>query len=693
MTFAERGLTLLPDILADRARLTPNACGFTMAQDGTEIDAQLSYAGLFARASTVAYHLSSRAAPGDRVLLLYPQGLEFIVGFLGCLMAGCIAVPAYPPRRSQDPSRVINIAQDSDARCALTVAAQKDDLAARFVAADGTVIVPFLASDDLSEAHFQTAHKSAPTDIAMLQYTSGSTGAPKGVMITHANLVANADAIRIAMGFDEQAVLVSWLPNFHDMGLITSVVLPLFTGFVSHLMPPGVFVRSPLSWLRRVEAERATHAGCPNFGYDLCVERVTPEQAADLDLSAWRIALNGAEPVQARTLQRFAKLFAPAGFERAAFRPCFGMAESTLMVTGEIPGTVSDIMSVDGPALTLNQIEEAADDGSALDLVSCGLAPQDVDIAIVDPHTKRAKSAGQIGEIWLRGPSIGAGYWQKPDMTQEVFQAEISGGSEGHGYLRTGDLGFMRAEQLYVTGRLKEVLILQGRTFYPLDIEVLALAAHADLALGQAAAFEIASDGQQTLAIMIELHRSKMRSVDVAATCAAVRAACINELDIVPSSVTLLAPFALPKTSSGKIQRGLCKKLYQDGGLKIIGEVKDTSPPQSEDPATPRNAADIAQWISQWIAREQGVGLEVVGQNTPFADLGLGSLSAARMAQELSAYLGRSPINSLSLAWACPTIDALATFLAPAPKEPALDDLSEADLAALLTQELQKKTG
>lgn len=702
--------------LARQVETAPDRTAFTMAPDGLLVDATLSYGALSQQAHRVAQAVRQQSQPGDRVLLLYPPGLDFIVGFLGCLIAGCIAVPAYPPRRSQRAERVRGIAADCGATLALTITDMVDGLSEKLSGNAGNKNIDLLTTDQLSPTSGQASPVARDTSqpLALLQYTSGSTGDPKGVVITHRNLVENAAAIETMMAFDRQSVLVSWLPNFHDMGLITSVVLPLYTGFVAHLMPPAAFVRKPIVWLTRISQDRASHAGCPNFGYDLCVEKVSPEEARTLDLSGWRIALNGAEPVQARTLTTFSDRFALAGFDIAAFRPCFGMAESTLYVTGGGPVPQPTFRALDADALRSNRLVEPADDGPSKVMVGCGTPPPGVSIRVADPVTRRSVGDDAIGEVWLSGPSIGEGYWGRPAETERTFEAVLADLPEQGRYLRTGDLGFVRDGQLYITGRIKDTLILRGQTTCPLDFEVVASEADPALARGQAIAFPLAVDGTDQLALAVEVRREVMRKIDPADVCARIRGAIVAEFDIDPVLILLLPPLALPKTSSGKVQRSLCRKLYEDGGLKHVGSWNRAPVPATADAALAvtnapkdRSAADIAQWVTDWIATHRAVPRARIGLTTPFVDLGLDSVAAVQLSDGLSRYLGWAPPNPTTLAWTCPTIAALAEYLTTGPVggEPSapsksnssdavnlhqdLAGLSEKELARMLARELE----
>ncbi|HET9212138.1 MAG TPA: proline iminopeptidase-family hydrolase, partial [Thermoanaerobaculia bacterium] len=457
---AERQPATLIDLLRARAGEKGGAPLYTFLADGEAEEATLSYGGLDRRARAIGARLQQAGAAGERALLLYPPGLDFIAAFFGCLYAGAVAVPAYPPRAGRTQPRLRAIAGDARPRLVLTTAA----IAAK--AAELSEQIPELAgaewiateSLDSSAAERWTPPSLGPGTLAFLQYTSGSTAAPKGVMVTHANLLHNERLIGAAFGMDEESVVVGWLPLYHDMGLIGNVLQPLHAGGRCVLMSPVAFLQRPMRWLEAVSRYRGTVSGGPNFAYELCLRKAAPEALSRLDLSSWRVAYNGAEPVRASTLERFAEAFAPCGFRAEALYPCYGLAEATLFVTGGHGARVEK------------------------ERVSCGSAWQR--IVTVDPETGEERPEG---EVWISGPSVARGYWENEEATARDFHAFLPTG-EGP-FLRTGDLGFLSGGELYVTGRLKDLIILRGRNHYPQDVELTAERSHPDLHPGGGAAF------------------------------------------------------------------------------------------------------------------------------------------------------------------------------------------------------------
>ncbi|HEY2737905.1 MAG TPA: fatty acyl-AMP ligase, partial [Thermoanaerobaculia bacterium] len=458
--------------------------GYTWLAQVEEVASRLTFADLDRRARAIAASLAAAVPRGERVLLLYPPGLEFIAAFFGCLYAGVIAVPASPPHSRRPDPRLASIAGDCLPRAVLTTRtflARREALAAPVPALAGALWLDTepLRGDAAEPA--RTARLERPEDTAFLQYTSGSTGTPKGVIVTHANLLDNLERIRVAFGQTPESVVVGWLPLFHDMGLIGNVLQPCFVGADCVLMSPAAFLQKPARWLQAIHRFRGTTSGGPNFAYDLCVRGVGPEVRAGLDLSSWSVAFNGAEPVRAETLRRFAEAFAPCGFRRAAFVPCYGLAEATLLVT-------------------------AARGAADAPPVSCG-APSGGEVLVVD-ESGRACAEGVVGEIWVAGPSVAAGYWNRPDETHATFGATLR---EGHEpplrYLRTGDLGFERGGELVITGRLKDLIILRGRNLYPQDIERTAEQAHPALRAGGGAAFSVEEQGEERLIVVYEVER------------------------------------------------------------------------------------------------------------------------------------------------------------------------------------------
>ncbi|MDG5806128.1 aminotransferase class I/II-fold pyridoxal phosphate-dependent enzyme [Streptomyces ossamyceticus] len=550
-------------LLRQWSETRPDALAYRFLTDSAGTDTRLTYRELDARARTVGAHLQDQGVAGRPVLLLHPPGLDYIAAFFGCLYAGALAVPAYPPDRTRagrTASRLAAVVRDSGARHALTTRAVLDTVRAGQAEPSiaGLAGLRWAASEELA---LDIADGWREPDVAtetpaFLQYTSGSTSTPKGVVVTNANLMHNLRAMHTWLEHGADTQMVSWLPPYHDMGLIGAILHPMYGGFPAHLMAPKTFVQRPLLWLDTLSRTGATLSAAPNFGYEQCLRRITPEQRDTLDLRNWRLALNGAEPVRADTLDRFAAYFAPAGFARTALMPCFGLAEGTLMATGVGPHEAPEagLFSAAGlEAGVAEPVESAgADTARARRVVDCGSPVPGVEVAIVDPRTERRLSEHTIGEVWLAGPSVARGYWGKRKAGRETFEARIRGERDTP-WLRTGDLGFLRANRLHLTGRLKDVVVVQGRNFAAHDVELTAERASEAVRPGSGAAFGVpAPDGEQ-LALVQEL--GGPGAEDPGAVLAALRTALAEEHEVAPHTIALVRHSAVPKTTSGKIQR------------------------------------------------------------------------------------------------------------------------------------------
>jgi len=470
------------ELLSHRAHTQSDQIAYTFLQDGNDETARLSYGQLDQQARAIAAHLQSLNLAGERALLLYPSGLEFIAAFFGCLYANVVAIPAYPPRPNQKMMRLGAIIADADAKLVLTTSALAQGIESRFTQTPDLATLPCLATDSVTETRSQSwqAPDISSDTLAFLQYTSGSTGTPKGVMVSHRNLLHNCQVMQQAFALTSDSVMVSWLPCFHDMGLIFGILEPLYVGAIDILMPPTAFVQHPARWLQTLSHYRGTHSGGPNFAYELCLSKVKPNQLVDLDLSSWRYAYNGAEPVRRETLEAFAEKFKPCGFRPSALYPCYGMAEATLMISGGAGNTKPIYHSVDASALARNQVVDAA--ASVKSLVGCGQGWLDTQIVVVDPESLTLCNADQVGEVWVSGSSVAQGYWQRSEQTAETFEARLPNG-EGP-FLRTGDLGYLRNGELFIIGRLKDVVIIRGRNHYPQDIELTVQQSHPALRMG-----------------------------------------------------------------------------------------------------------------------------------------------------------------------------------------------------------------
>jgi acyl-CoA synthetase (AMP-forming)/AMP-acid ligase II len=572
-------LTLV-DLLRQRAQQQFNEIAYTFLPKGEiEInEIKITYGQLEQKAKAIAHRLQSLGCSGKRALLLYPSGLDFIVAFFGCLYAGVIAVPAYPPtKRVQTLSRLEVIANDSDSVIALTSRQAFKSLNDRWSDNAKLSSLEVLITDEIEEnlaVNWQLPDITS-NDLAFLQYTSGSTGTPKGVMVSHGNIIYNQQMIELGFQHDKTTVFVGWLPLFHDMGLIGNVLQPLYLGTSCVLMPPEAFLQKPIRWLKAISHYRATTSGGPNFAYDVCVNRISFEQKETLNFSSWRVAFNGSEPVRAESLQRFFEAFAECGFRLEAFYPCYGMAETTLFVSGGIPGLKPTLKYLQAKDLEQNRIaplEQPQQDSRTL--VSCGRTILEQDIIIVEPNSQKQCSSKEVGEIWVAGKNVTKGYWNKPKKTEQTFQAYLADTKEGP-FLRTGDIGFIKDGELYVTGRLKDIIIVRGQNHYPQDIETTVQNSHPALLINSGAAFAVEIKNAERLIIVQEVVRSYVRKlsikeIDINEIVISIKQAVTKEHELQVYSVILLKPGSLPKTSSGKIMRYACKRDFLNGNFDIV---------------------------------------------------------------------------------------------------------------------------
>jgi acyl-CoA synthetase (AMP-forming)/AMP-acid ligase II len=565
-------IAALPSLIAllrHRAAVQPDDRAYIALSDRGQEDSTITFAALDRRATALARQIAHRAAPGDRALLLFPMGIDCLVAFFGCLYAGIIGVPMMVPRRQSARDASASILADCEPCLALTTAellsGARGDLTGRFRHAGLEWLTVDAPADEVEAVELPEARRN---DIAFLQYTSGSTSAPKGVMVSHGNLLANLEMIRIACGNTRASTYVSWVPLYHDMGLILNALQALYVGALCVLIPPLAFLQRPHLWLRAIHDYRAEVAGGPNFAFDLCVDRQRPEQLAGLDLSCWKLAFVGAEPVRAATIERFTAAFRPYGFDPQAMWPGYGMAEATLLISGGNRGEGPVMRNVSRAGLLRDEAVPPGGDTDAQPAIGCGRALAGEDIAIVDPETTARLGPNRVGEIWAWGPNIARGYWQNPEATEATFHAQIAGEVDRQ-WLRTGDLGFLdEADELFITGRIKDVIIIRGANHYPQDIEDTVQDSHPAMRRHAGAAFTIADEikGEQ-LIIVQEVERTERHRIDPPQLIGQIREAIVLEHDIVPYAIALLRPGALPKTTSGKIQRALARQLWLTGAL------------------------------------------------------------------------------------------------------------------------------
>lgn len=671
----------LTDLLASRALHQPEQTALVFLQDGERESQRLSYARLDQRARAIAAELQMRGFSGQRALLLYPGGLDFVTSFLGCLYAGVVAVPAYPPRPNRFDKRILAIATDAQASLILATREVLSSLERRADDIQRLKDLCWLATDNIADdlAEAWRAPQLGSDTLAFLQYTSGSTGAPKGVMISHGNLLHNEQMIEIALEHSNKTVFVGWLPLFHDMGLIGNVLQPLYLGIPCILMSPAAFLQKPLRWLQAISQYRATTSGGPNFAYGLCVQKITAEERSTLDLSSWDLAFNGAEPVRADTLERFARTFESCGFRREAFYPCYGMAETTLFVSGGAKRTPPVVHHFEGAALEQDRVVASAGaQAGSRALVGCGRTWLDQKVVIADPVSLTRCPPDGIGEIWVSGPSVAQGYWNRPAETEQTFHAYLADTRE-EPFLRTGDLGFLQDGELFVTGRLKDLIIMHGQNHYPQDIELTMERCHLALRAGGGAAFSVEDGGEEQLVVAHEVKRDYLRKLNVSEVIGAIRQAVSEQHDLRVSGVLLLKPGGIPKTSSGKIQRHACRAGFLAGTLKAVGEWRwsvtdkescsfleqDKTNERSVPQRRPQTADTIQAWLVNAISQQLEVAPQAIDSREPFARYGLDSIAAVSLSGELEAWLGRR--LSPTLVYDYPTIETLAQYLAEEP--------------------------
>ena len=675
---------LLTDVLRRRAAERPGGQAFTFLDPGgTEVET-LTWGGLDERARAVAAALQGAGAAGERALLLFPPGLDFVAAFLGCLYAGTVAVPAYPPGRHRPSARLRSIAADARARVVLAPDGLAAGAAALVEKVPELAGARWIATDTLDPLLAARWRENAPgaEDPAFLQYTSGSTSEPKGVVVTHGSLLDNEEAIRRAFRQSEASVVVGWLPLYHDMGLIGNVLQPLYSGGRAVLMSPLAFLQRPALWLEAISRYRATTSGGPNFAYDLCVRKVGEEEKARLDLSGWVLAFNGAEPVRAETMERFAAAFASCGFRRQAFYPCYGLAEATLFVSGGTPGEPPVVRSFAAAELERHQaVPVPADAPDSRRVVGCGRAASGQTVAIVDPEARTLRVSGRVGEIWVTGPSVAAGYWRRPEETEHTFRARLADDPGAGPFLRTGDLGFLADGELFVTGRSKDLIILRGRNHYPQDFERTAEGAHPALRPGCGAAFSIEREGEERLVVLQEIERAAAAGAPAVAE--AIRRAVAEEHEVAVEEVILLRAGTILKTSSGKLRRAACRAAYLAGELAVVARTGgQESPPPADAAAAEPLAAVLAAEARRVLRRE------VVDPDLPLISLGLDSLAAAELRSAVAARTGvEVPLTLLlegaslrALAAEARIADALPAF-AVEPDAPGEHPLSEGQRA------------
>ena len=620
------------DFLADYAHSKSDDKAFTFIEDNGE-KSQISFNELHQKAQAIAQYLTTEFKAGSRVVLLFPPGLEYIQAFLGCLYAGVVAVPLYPPQSKKHAGRVLTVIDDCQACLILTNKMLKGQLAAELSP------LPVKGFDELATASSVDAQASTnasefslptPDQIAFLQYTSGSTGSPKGVVVSHGNIVANLKTLQQATHCSENDVFCNWLPLFHDLGLVNTLLLPIFLGAHSVLMSPVRFIKNPLTWFTAITEFKGSICGAPNFAFDHCLERIKPHQLAGIDLSSWRIAFNAAEPVDADTLVRFCDRYARVGFKESAIFPAYGMAEATVFICGGSHATPYLANPFSSDCLQKGQATISENLAKQQVLIAHGHIQAEHHLKIVSPETMTELADGQVGEIWFAGPSLAQGYWNDEEKTKATFCARLE--NDENTYLRTGDLGFIHQGELYISGRIKDVMIIKGRNYYPQDFEKLAYNVYPGLNQNGASAFEV--NGKAIL--LLELSRNAIKEFDFKLACETIKAAIFEQFEVLLDDIVLLKAGRINRTSSGKIQRSLSKKRYLTDDFDYLfcaskGQVEEESK-QSTEQANASVSELEAQLCTLW---QEVFGLDSIGVEDNFLNLGGHSLLATTLISQI----------------------------------------------------------
>jgi amino acid adenylation domain-containing protein len=667
--------TTLVNLLREQAAKSPDRTILRFVGDKDDDELCLTYAEVDRRARSIAALLQSLGASGERALVLHQPGLAYITALLGCLYAGVIAVPAYPPRFNRPMTRLREIVVDAQARFALTTSTALDRMAHHIEGEPALAALKWLATDQAEQHDASNEWQPIcddPNAIAVLQYTSGSTSTPKGVVLSHANFIYNISALAQLRDADSDDRFVSWLPPYHDMGLVGATLLPLCIGIEAILLAPSAFLQRPLRWLSTISRYAATISGGPNFAYELCVRRINEAQRETLDLRSWRVAFSGAERVRADTLSRFAKTFAACGFRDAAFAPCYGLAEATLGVSFSALDTPATVTAWDEDALSKGVALTSQPEQPSRVLVGCGRALTDCEVIVVDPETRQRKSPGGIGELWVRSPGVARGYWGKPELSEQVFHAQLADANASSSeYLRTGDLGFLQADEIFVVGRIKDLIILRGINYYPEDIESTVETSHSQLRIAAGAAFAVDDAGEERLVIVQEVDAGRDLPLQLIAT--SIKNAIAEAHELLVHEVVLLAPGGVPRTSSGKVQRSRCRELYLTGQLEPLLRLGAVA----EQTAAPAALIDgVAQLMAELL------GVDTVSVDDDFFWLGGHSLMATQLASRVRDVFGVDlPLRTI---FEASTPRTLAARIASAPTAAALPRIELVDRSGKL---------
>ena len=661
----------LSDILRQRAAEMPDQLAYQFLVDGQTEGDRLTFDDLDRKSTALASRLLSIAKRGESALLLYPQGCEFLVAFFGCLRAGIIAVPLPPPdtaRLKRSLPRLESIIRDAQASLVLSTGKIYDALVGHFDDVAGFRELCWINTDEVSDIDLQ--QDCCPDEIAFLQYTSGSTSTPKGVIVSHSNVLHQCRILTAAAGYNERSITATWMPYHHDYGLIEGLIVPLFVGIPCYFMSPLAFIKRPIRWLEAISRFKVTHSQAPNFAYDLSVTKTTPDQRTSLDLNSWIVAANAAEPVRRQTLYEFFEAFKDCGLRWESLCPAYGLAESTLIVSHSDIGKAPTWLDVETKAFERGALETSDQEQDSRSIVSCGCVLEDMRVEVVNPDTCQPCPPNEVGEIWVKGGSVARGYWNRSEESRKTFNARLTDTDEGP-FLRTGDLGCLKNGELYVTGRHKDLIIIRGLNHYPQDIELTVERSHPALRSGFGAAFSVDVNGEEEVVVVQEVQGKGLRHLDSDAVLSSIRTAVFDEHELRVHAVAMLKPGGILKTTSGKIQRRAVKAGFLAGRLDTVSlwqadrqsdTLKSCGASTDDSSRNAASLADVREGLAKRLAKLVGVEPTMIDMTRRFADFGLDSLRAVDLANNLELWLNRRVDPTVF--WNYSTVDALALHLA-----------------------------